>query len=169
MSSYRNSQTSPAAASRSYTKSGIGGIGNFCKTSAAITIPVAPRITITQSSGVFSTGIGGAGNVRESRERSLITPEEILSRSMMRRDSAAQSYHHGIGGAGNRTSLYGDDSLSTSLSSSASSNTSTRRSSGADRLREKFEHSTTQLLQAWQGAPKDSLSLASSASFSEKV
>lgn len=156
--------------SRPHTKSGIGGIGNFHKSSGAIPIPTAPRITITQSLGVFSTGIGGAGNVRLAREQALITPEEILSRSMIWRDSAAQIYHYGIGGAGNRTSSYtADDAMSESLSSSASSVKSNRRSSGADRLREGFGSSKTNLLQAWRRTPADSESLSSSTSILEKA
>lgn len=165
MSFSRNSEASPIMTSRTYTKSGIGGIGNFHISSGAKPIPIEPRINVIQTSEVFSTGIGGIGNIRLSRGHTLITPEEILSRKMIRRDSAAQSYHHGIGGAGNRTSLYtADDSMSASPSLSGSSNRWTRRLRGADRLKEKFESSKTSLLQASQRASAYSVSLSSSAS-----
>jgi hypothetical protein len=169
MSLFKKFEEKPAAGNRLYIKSGIGGIGNFHRTSGAIPIPVAPRITTTQSSGVFSTGIGGAGNSRTSKDRKTITPEEVLSRRSIQQDRAARNYHHGIGGAGNRASSNSNGSLSTSLASSASSGASTRRLSGVGRLQEKFDNSKTSLLQAWQRTPADSVSLSSSASLSEKV
>lgn len=148
-----------SAEDNSYRKSGIGGVGNCHKSSGARAIPT-PRITVTQSSGLFSIGIGGAGNVRDCKDRSVITHEELISCKMIIKDST-QQHHHGIGGAGNSMSSSMRELTSISLSSSTSSDTSARFN-GSQKLKEKFGG-------IWKrGTPADSLSLLSSSnSFGE--
>lgn len=139
MSTYVFSDTSSTtflvSNSQQYRKSGIGGAGNFRKTSNTLPIQSTARNIPTRTSGVFLTGIGGAGNRRSFVERAVITQEEKLARSAARRGSAATSWHHGIGGAGNWA--YSSDASSYSSSASSRfSDPSTPISSGADRLKE---------------------------------
>lgn len=106
--------------SKLYTKSGIGGAGNYQQISS---LSSSLPLSIPKSSkGQFSSGIGGAGNIHTYSERASISSLDELDRRAMRKQSVAGSYHHGIGGAGNRSSME-------SLSSDADS------LSGADRIK----------------------------------
>lgn len=159
-----SSTTSP----KSYTRSGIGGAGNVHKSSGKMATPSAPRVKITKSSSnLFSTGIGGVGNVCTAQERAHLTPEELISRYILRRESCPQNYHIGIGGAGNCASSVSDNSGSSLLSSSAPSYKSTRGLSNADRIKEKFGSSKNNVLRELQ-RPADSISLSSKTDVSEK-
>ncbi|KAH7321882.1 hypothetical protein BKA65DRAFT_513179 [Rhexocercosporidium sp. MPI-PUGE-AT-0058] len=135
MSQSINDTTSLLNSSRRFTKSGIGGAGNIRKsTSTALTVPSAPRVIPTPSTGTFLTGIGGAGNSRSYEERASISFEDALARNSIRTKSVAGSYHHGIGGVGNRSSFV-DSSASSSVESSGFLTSAMGMQSGADRVK----------------------------------
>jgi Protein of unknown function (DUF3602) len=140
MSTYLTSDTSSTTSlvspSRRNIKTGIGGAGNFRQASSTLPKSSTPRLIPSQSSGVFLTGIGGAGNCHSYGARPVITQEEEIARRRARKESAASSWHHGIGGAGNRRySTAGGWEGDSRRSSEVSSGDGVV--SGADRMRER--------------------------------
>jgi len=138
MSSYitsdSSSTTSLVATSRRNIKTGIGGAGNFRQASNTPPKHSTPRLIPSQSSGVFLTGIGGAGNCHSYEDRPAITQEEDLARKRARKETAASSWYHGIGGAGNRS--YSEAWERDSRKSSEAGNKEALVS-GADRMSER--------------------------------
>lgn len=123
--------------STTYLRSGLGGAGNYHKTTSSntqfITV-TAQRPSIHRSSRSFYTGIGGFGNAA-SCEGATIPPREELARKQMLRDNAPISWHYGIGGAGNRANRIGEMTAG-SLSLADESFVARRIVGGADKLRE---------------------------------
>jgi hypothetical protein len=130
-----SSTTSLIARPYKHTQTGISGTPNYRKTPAFLTKSCIPRNASLPTTGVYLTGIGGIGNCHSFEDRPVITKQEDLARQRARRQSAAMSWHHGIGGAGNRK--YSDklSSRSSSISSADGSGAVTR--SGADRMKER--------------------------------
>ncbi|CZT46393.1 uncharacterized protein RSE6_06815 [Rhynchosporium secalis] len=107
--------TTLLASSRPYTRSGIGGAGNTHQITCSSRAPSIPRI-ISPLKGTFLIGIGGAGNSRSYSERASISFEDALSHNSMHKQSVAGSYHHGMGGVGNRSKPSADAVSSASSS-----------------------------------------------------
>ncbi|KAH7393547.1 hypothetical protein BKA64DRAFT_90679 [Cadophora sp. MPI-SDFR-AT-0126] len=137
MSQAINDTTTLLSSTCRYTKSGIGGAGNIRKSTSTLVVPSAPRVIPTPSKGMFSTGIGGAGNSRSYEERASISFEDALARDSIRKLPVAGSYHHGIGGVGNRSSFV-DSSASSSVESNSFLCSATAMQSGADRVKERL-------------------------------
>jgi len=85
-----------------YIKTGLGGAGNHVLATTFYT-PTAfesyPPIT-PQRTGIFLTGIGGAGNICSFKAQACLTSEGKASH----KNHASQNgspFHYGIGGAGN--------------------------------------------------------------------
>ncbi|KUJ19800.1 uncharacterized protein LY89DRAFT_461538 [Mollisia scopiformis] len=129
MSSTSSSSSHTFFHTRQYSKSGIGGIGNFHNTSSILSSPSTPYIS-PRTSGTFSTSIGGAGNVRNLSERPTVSLSTKLEREEAQRRAAAKYWHHGIGGAGNKTGADNERSPAASLGSAVENN--------ADRMRNGF-------------------------------
>ncbi|CZR59291.1 uncharacterized protein PAC_09183 [Phialocephala subalpina] len=87
---------------RRYSKTGIGGAGNYHRTCHMLPSTPSPSIK-PRTIGTFSTSIGGAGNHRSLQDRSVISSEKRAEREEARMRAAAKNWHVGIGGAGNRT------------------------------------------------------------------
>ncbi|KAE8451842.1 hypothetical protein EG329_002682 [Mollisiaceae sp. DMI_Dod_QoI] len=87
-----------------YSKSGIGGAGNYRKSSDILPSPALPAIT-ARTIGTFSTSIGGAGNYRDLQERPIVSSSSKAGREEAQRRAAAKNWYHGIGGAGNTTGI----------------------------------------------------------------
>lgn len=112
----RSSSVSTAQShTRRYSKSGIGGAGNYHKT--CLLLPSNPSPITPRTIGKFSTSIGGAGNARCLSARPRISVEQREAREEAQRKAAAKNWHVGIGGAGNRAGVSVE-----------------RRGSGADRM-----------------------------------
>lgn len=69
-----------------YARTGLGAFGNC------------------PSNGVFSTGIDGAGNSRDTKDVVSLSAEELDYREQLQRDNSPVNMHLGIGDAGNKTS-----------------------------------------------------------------
>ncbi|KAK0099668.1 hypothetical protein ONS95_013439 [Cadophora gregata] len=134
MSQTINDTTALLNSNHRYTRSGIGGAGNIRKNTSTPAVSSTPRIIPTPSKGTFLTGIGGAGNSRSYEERASISFEEALARDNFRKLSVAGSYHHGIGGMGNRSSVV-DCSASSSVESNSFLSSAMAMQSGADRVK----------------------------------
>ncbi|CZT13262.1 hypothetical protein WAI453_005400 [Rhynchosporium graminicola] len=105
--------TTLLASSRPYTRSGIGGASNTRQITCSSRAPSIPR-KISPLNGTFLIGIGGAGNSRSYSERASISFEDALSHNSMHKQSVAGSYHHGMGGIGNRSKPSADAGSSAS-------------------------------------------------------
>ena len=114
-----------------YFHTGIGGRGNYHKTAApdgSDGMAGPPRIRRDYDRSylprslhsLFSSGIGGAGNVHPINDAATLTADEELARSRTRDSRLPLRWFVGIGGMGNRTRRrYG--SPNSSLTSSTGS------------------------------------------------
>jgi hypothetical protein len=134
MSAFKTS----TASSSSYVKSGIGGAGNIRKSNTILPVQPTPRITVSRDSGIFLTGIGGIGNCHDLKERATVSYEEELALRELRKENAATTWHHGIGGAGNRASTESSRSTTPSIAMSSHSGSPTTAQSSADKIKEKL-------------------------------
>ncbi len=103
--------TEPHPTARNYIHSGRGGIGNTFKapptTDGANARGPASLFEagLPQSSGKFSSGRGGAGNIREHSEKAIFSFDEELQRQSTRDQKMKDgAWHVGRGGAGNWSS-----------------------------------------------------------------
>ncbi|KAH6684402.1 hypothetical protein B0J14DRAFT_11723 [Halenospora varia] len=143
MSSLATLETSSTTAlipsSRSYARSGIGGIGNYHKVTPSTSHLTKSRPAIkSKKSGSFMTGIGGAGNCHAMEEQATANHSEARARRALQKENRSTAWHHGIGGVGNQA--YYSDGASTSSISSRSSSTSrkTEHASVAEKMKEKL-------------------------------
>ncbi|KZF21307.1 hypothetical protein L228DRAFT_240169 [Xylona heveae TC161] len=103
--------------SSSYVHYGIGGAGNYHRLDHPLPpIPRSPVPAWQDRPGIYSSGIGGAGNMRSSKDRPTISPEESLARFRLQEIHKPRSYYIGIGGLGNRASNHSSSSSSSSSS-----------------------------------------------------
>ncbi|KAE8453086.1 hypothetical protein EG329_012273 [Mollisiaceae sp. DMI_Dod_QoI] len=101
--------TEPHPTVSSYARTGRGGAGNTFKapkTSNGTTAKGPASLFehgLPASSGKFSAGRGGAGNIHEPSERPIFSFDEELERETTREQRAHQgsAWHVGRGGAGN--------------------------------------------------------------------
>ena len=126
-------------ASADYIHYGIGGAGNYCKAELASSTALPSSVpTMTRANGPFSSGIGGAGNIRDASERAVISFQEELARSRTRDNSSPTGYFIGIGGAGNRRGTKHSRASSTSSSQASAYSEEPLPVGGADMLWRKF-------------------------------
>lgn len=116
-----------------YFHGGIGGAGNYRKIIRDENTALASKPQTRQPKGrhlprslkgLFSSGIGGAGNMHTRVEEAPLTAEEEMKRARIRESHIAQRRHIGIGGMGNRKGMRRQDSpgnLTTSTTTSSSS------------------------------------------------
>ena len=130
----------PTANPNRYMHTGRGGAGNMYKPSTkSSTSSSAPLRQIntqkttsstssTSSTGYYSSGRGGAGNVRPIKEAEPFSFDEELTMQMTR-DQSATAWHVGRGGAGNcaRTQQRAD-ALGRQMSGDSSASDSSSRS-----------------------------------------
>lgn len=131
MPSYQITEPHPHVGTYAYA--GRGGAGNAFKapkTSDAVNAQGPASLfggKLPQTSSKFSSGRGGAGNIRNSSERALFSFDEELDRQATRESKAKELgavYSVGRGGAGNYTSSRPE--TSSNRKDSSSSNESTR-------------------------------------------
>ncbi|MCJ1486736.1 hypothetical protein MMC06_006914 [Schaereria dolodes] len=95
-----------------YIRTGIGGRGNYHKTSVVdeltITTSARDRQIYDQRSylprtlhSIFTSGIGGVGNTHGLREAAALDTQEEMDRSRFRESRVPSSRFVGIGGSGN--------------------------------------------------------------------
>lgn len=131
----------PTAAPNRYMHTGRGGAGNMykpsaTKSSASSSAPLrqtnsqksTASTSSTSSTGYYSSGRGGAGNVRPLNEAAPFSFDEELSMQMTR-DQNVSAWHVGRGGAGNfaRTQK-APDALGRQMSSDSFASDSSSRS-----------------------------------------
>ena len=94
-----------------YFHGGIGGAGNYRKVVRDDTTDFTPKPRTRQPNrshlpgsltGLFSSGIGGAGNMHTRAEEAALTVEEEMKRARIRESHFAKRWFVGIGGMGNR-------------------------------------------------------------------
>ncbi|CZT45117.1 uncharacterized protein RSE6_05399 [Rhynchosporium secalis] len=111
-----------------YAHAGRGGAGNYFKapkTSKGSTA-VGPASLfehgLPKSTSKFSSGRGGAGNIRKPTERAIFSFDEELQLQKTRDEKSKEGavYHFGRGGVGNWTSIRSKSSRKDSSSSSDS-------------------------------------------------
>jgi hypothetical protein len=101
--------TEPHPTAHSYIHSGRGGAGNTFKapktTNASTAVGPASLFEtgLPQTSTKFSSGRGGAGNIRDTAEKAIFSFDEELQRQVTRDQKAKDGavWHVGRGGAGN--------------------------------------------------------------------
>ncbi|KAG9234814.1 hypothetical protein BJ875DRAFT_292792 [Amylocarpus encephaloides] len=134
--------TEPHPTVQKYAYSGRGGAGNAFKApktskgSVATGPPSHFEQGLPQTGNKFSSGRGGAGNIRPKTEQAIFSFDEELERQATREkmDKAGGIYHIGRGGAGNWTSAGAPSSRKDSSSSVGS-----ERSGFLGRLSSTFE------------------------------
>lgn len=113
-----------------YFHGGIGGVGNYRKVIRDDTTDPTPKPRTRQPhrshlprslTGLFSSGIGGAGNMHTRAEEAALTAEEEMKRARIRESHFAKRWFVGIGGMGNRRSMRHQNSPGNLTSSTASS------------------------------------------------
>ena len=87
-----------------HARTDLGGFGNYRASSSSSNSSNTEIIVPCPSSGVFSTGIGGAGNSRDTKDAVSLSAEELDYRKQLQRDNSPVNMHFGIGGSGNKTS-----------------------------------------------------------------
>lgn len=122
-SSSTSSLVNDSASAHKYMRMGIGGAGNYRKGANVAAAPPIPHMSAKRGTRVFTSGIGGAGNVHSANERSHVNFEEEIARSRALKKGSHQHVSFGIGGAGNRvdTRAVAPAAPSTLASSSSSS------------------------------------------------
>ncbi|KAI9756981.1 MAG: hypothetical protein M4579_003639 [Chaenotheca gracillima] len=100
MASISSSQQS---APKNYIRSGIGGAGNYHKSSKKVPVVIVhhPRPPTQTSTQYFSTGIGGAGNRHKTSEAALFARTDQSARLRAQDANRSETRYFGIGGAGN--------------------------------------------------------------------
>jgi hypothetical protein len=86
--------------SLTYTRTGIGGAGNYHKAASVPAALPVPQIIVPRY-GSFSSGVGGAGNIHSASRRAVLSADEELAREQAIKRNARPAYHVGVGGAGN--------------------------------------------------------------------
>ncbi len=157
-----------AASNSAHVKSGIGGAGNIRKSSTILPVQPTPRITVSRDSGIFLTGIGGIGNCHDLKERATVSYEEELALRELRRENAATTWHHGIGGAGNRASIESSRSTTPSIATFSHSSSATTAQSGADKIKQKLVTYLRTRSASSDKKPLDTSSVMSSATYFSK-
>ncbi|KAH8685572.1 hypothetical protein BGZ60DRAFT_426061 [Tricladium varicosporioides] len=141
MPSYQITEPHPTV--RAYTHAGRGGAGNTFKapktSNGSSAHGPASLVPLESTAPRFSSGRGGAGNIRNSSEKAIFSFDEELARQQTRdaMDKNGAAWHVGRGGAGNLASAIAPSSRKDSTSS-AGSNASTR-SGFFGRLSHSFE------------------------------
>ncbi len=88
-------------ASAKYTRSGIGGAGNYRKAvSSRASTPSSVDTVPVRTGGTFFMGIGGQGNLRSK------SPDHAAEPALAAIRRTAAGYYIGIGGAGNRADSF---------------------------------------------------------------
>ena len=94
-----------------YLHTGIGGRGNYHKftppedvtpISTSPQPPQSQRTRLPRLQALFSSGVGGAGNIHPISEIPSLTVEEEQARTKIRESNSPLSWFVGIGGLGNR-------------------------------------------------------------------
>jgi hypothetical protein len=120
--------TEPHPTAQNYIHSGRGGVGNTFK-APATTNGINARgpaslfeTGLPQTSGRFSSGRGGAGNIRESSEKAIFSFDEELERQTTRDQKIKEGavWHVGRGGAGNWSTSQAVSGRKSSTSSTGS-------------------------------------------------
>ncbi|CAG8949853.1 hypothetical protein HYFRA_00004180 [Hymenoscyphus fraxineus] len=137
----RYSVVEPHPTIAKYTYSGRGGAGNAIKAPTSTTSRLSSRPVSwfgPQSSNKFSSGRGGAGNIRNNSERTMFSFDEELERQGTR-EQMDNAWHIGRGGAGNWSSSIPRPFSRSSRRDSVSSNGSSRSSGLLRRLSRSFD------------------------------
>ncbi|KAL8795978.1 MAG: hypothetical protein Q9195_001554 [Heterodermia aff. obscurata] len=120
-----------------YFHGGIGGAGNYRKIVRDDITDSVPKTSTRQPTRqpnrshlpkslkkLFSSGIGGAGNMHTRAEEAALSAEEEAKRAKIREAHLAQRWFVGIGGMGNRRGMGHQNSLHTLTSTSTGSSLS---------------------------------------------
>jgi hypothetical protein len=119
--------TEPHPTVQKYTHAGRGGAGNTFKASKTSNGTVASGPAshfdhLPTTGSKFSSGRGGAGNIRNNSERAVFSFDDELQRQSTREQMAKNGgvWHVGRGGAGNWTTSASGSSRKDSTSSAGS-------------------------------------------------
>jgi len=143
--SYKLHEPTPFSPSAPRIHYGRGGAGNFAPASLARNTDKQAR-SATATSGLYTCGRGGAGNMHTASERAMFSFDEEMARERLREETTAPVFHVGRGGAGNaahadRGETY-EPRTSTSSNGSGASDLSKRlRLGAADRLADRISGS----------------------------
>ena len=118
--SVRITEPLPSVPATNYIHGGRGGAGNYRRVdpskriSSTVTSSSAANSVNSRSltSGHYSCGRGGAGNMYSGSERPIFSFDEELTRERAREEDAAPVYHVGRGGAGNFAKRQSEDGAS---------------------------------------------------------
>jgi hypothetical protein len=140
---YSLTEPHPTTRPNHYTHTGRGGAGNMYKpTSSTISTSTPLRQTVSHasSSGKFSSGRGGAGNIRPVQEAAPFSFDEELSLQTTREQNH-DVWHVGRVGAGNWTRKGGeeDEGLRRKETGGSESSQGSARSGWLGRLSGAFE------------------------------
>lgn len=121
-----------------YAHTGLVAFGNH-RASPPSSSPSTTKIIVPRpSSGVFSTGIGGAGNSRDIKDAVSLSSEELDYREQLQRDNRPVNIHFSVGDAGNKTSKISNPASSVIEKISAHFSSDSWASDGTEHLAVKF-------------------------------